>query len=196
MNNREEKVKMRREALEKAKSVNPEIIQTLSKKTFNHILNSCYFEKSDSIFIFVGMGHEINTQLFIPEILKHKRVFVPYTPAKAPEMLMTEIYSLDELEPGSMGILNLKKELVKERLRDKVDLVLAPSLLFDDEGYRLGYGGGYYDRFLAKKCHKHVIGLGLNHQRVPKVPRESFDIPMEGFIGDKGFEDFTCTSCD
>ncbi len=196
MNIKEEKSTMRKEALEMAKSADSETIDSLSREAFKHILNSCYFYESESIFIFISMGHEINTQLFIPELLKTKRVFVPYTPAKAPEMLMTEIFSMDELEPGAMGILNLKEELLEDRLRDQVDLVLAPSILFDDEGYRLGYGGGYYDRFLAKGCHKHVIGLGLSHQRVAKVPRDSFDIPVEGFIGDRGFENFTCKSCD
>lgn len=68
-------------------------------------------------------------------------------------------------------------------------LILVPGLAFDDEGYRLGYGGGYYDRFLADLRAASVpvttVGLAFSCCRTPTLPHEAFDIPVDCIIDER-----------
>ncbi len=68
-------------------------------------------------------------------------------------------------------------------------LILVPGLAFDDEGYRLGYGGGYYDRFLADlrtaSVHVTTVGLAFSCCRAPTLPHEAFDLPVDCIIDER-----------
>ncbi len=71
------------------------------------------------------------------------------------------------------------------------DLVLMPLLGFDNEGTRLGYGGGYYDRTLAALSRKPMlVGLAYDAQEVPHIPREAHDIPLDAVITESGVRFF------
>lgn len=170
----------------------PEKIRALySSLTLSHIKNSSLYKVSDSIFIFVSMGSEIQTIDWIPQILKErKRVYIPYIEKGNSSMYMTEIYSLDELEENSMGLHQIPKELLEERIRQKVDLVFTPGLAFDNQGFRLGYGGGFYDRFFSLNKYNKAIGVGFSLQKNKNFPHGNYDIPIDGFFSEKGFESF------
>lgn len=68
------------------------------------------------------------------------------------------------------------------------DLVVVPGLAFDDEGYRLGQGGGAYDRTLTTRDDVLAIGLGYAFQRVRRVPREAWDVPLHAVATDAGLD--------
>ncbi|MEM8993622.1 MAG: 5-formyltetrahydrofolate cyclo-ligase, partial [Acidobacteriota bacterium] len=75
--------------------------------------------------------------------------------------------------------------LAPGEIDDRVDVALVLGLGFDRDGYRLGYGGGYFDRFLAR--HRAVpIGLGFDVQRVDSLPREAHDVPMACVVTEAG----------
>ena len=69
------------------------------------------------------------------------------------------------------------------------NLLLVPLLAFDSAGYRLGYGGGFYDRSLAglRPCGVVAIGIAYAGQEIPQVPRESHDAPLDGILTESGF---------
>ena len=73
---------------------------------------------------------------------------------------------------------------------DELDAVLVPAVAFDRLGYRVGYGGGFYDRFLVGVRPDALrIGIGLAAQRVEEVPRASFDLPVDLVITEDGVDD-------
>ncbi|MEM9809434.1 MAG: 5-formyltetrahydrofolate cyclo-ligase, partial [Cyanobacteria bacterium P01_D01_bin.56] len=71
---------------------------------------------------------------------------------------------------------------------DKVDLILVPAVACDVKGYRLGYGGGYYDRMLSdpRWANKPTIGIVFEYARLPSLPREPWDRPLDGICTESG----------
>lgn len=169
--------------------MNPEMRRKASETIFERLKSLPVYKKSDSVFIFVSMGSEVETIEWIPEILKEKKVYVPLAP-KGGAMIMTEIKSLEELTPNPMGILELPAEKIIDRRRDSVDLVITPGLAFDGAGYRMGYGGGYYDRFFATHD-GYRLGVGFHDQLVEELPRDEYDLPVDGFLSEKDYLSFS-----
>lgn len=169
--------------------MNPDIRKKASETIFERLKSLPVYKNSDSVFIFVSMGSEVETIQWIPEILKEKKVYVPLAP-KGGAMIMTEIKSLDELDPNALGILELPEDKIKDRHRESVDLIITPGLAFDGEGYRMGYGGGYYDLFFATHD-GHRLGVGFHDQLVEELPRNEYDLPVDAFLSEKDYLSFS-----
>ena len=69
-------------------------------------------------------------------------------------------------------------------------LLLVPLLAYDDHGYRLGYGGGYYDRTLAALAGARAIGIAYGGQRMESLPHEPHDYPLDGVLTEYGLKEF------
>lgn len=165
--------------------LDPEKRKRASETIFKRLLDLEVYRRAESVFIFVSMGSEVETSRWIPRIIEEKSVYVPFA-AKGEPMAMTEIFALDELEKNSLGIPELPKSLIDSRRRDKVDLVITPGLAFDREGYRMGYGGGYYDRFFST-CDAYKLGVGFHEQLVDAVIRDEFDLPVDAFLSEEDY---------
>ena len=74
---------------------------------------------------------------------------------------------------------------------DEIDAVIVPAAVWGEDGYRVGYGGGYYDRFLLRVLSAVRIGFGLELQVVPAVPHEEQDLPVDVLVTDAGVRRFT-----
>ena len=159
--------------------MNPDIRKKASETIFERLKSLPVYKNSDSVFIFVSMGSEVETIQWIPEILKEKKVYVPLAPKGGP-MIMTEIKSLDELEPNALGILELPEEKIKDRHRENVDLVITPGLAFDGEGYRF---------FATHDGHR--LGVGFHDQLVEELPRDEYDLPVDAFLSEKDYLSFS-----
>ena len=109
------------------------------------------FSEASLVLTYVSFGPEVDTRALIEELLENgRRVAVPRVNKAERSMDFCEISSLDELEPGTMGILEPSADAPALTAPDMVGSVcLVPGLVFDGAGHRVGYGGGYYDRFLA-----------------------------------------------
>lgn len=165
--------------------IDPDIRKKASDDIFSRLQSLPIYKKSRSVFIFVSMGSEVETIRWIPEMLREKKVYVPLAPKHEP-MIMTEIESLDELERNALGILELPAEKIKDRRRESVDLIITPGLAFDAKGYRMGYGGGYYDRFFASH-EGYRLGVGFHDQLINHIPREPYDLPVEAFLSETDY---------
>jgi 5-formyltetrahydrofolate cyclo-ligase len=93
---------------------------------------------------------------------------------------------------GAYGILEPSAE-VEVFSPLEIDMVLVPALAFDRSGYRLGYGGGYYDRFLPR-CRPDALtaGVGFDWQVLDSVPHEPHDIPLKALITPSGWRVAEC----
>ena len=171
--------------LEKRAQLKTNEILVKSEEIKNKLFQLEEFKNADFIFSFISFKDEVHTHSIIKDSLDlGKRIGVPKTIKKPRQLLVSEIKDFDkELEIGYYNILAPKKEF--ERIVDPklVDLVLVPGLAFDKYGFRLGYGGGYYDRFF-EKIHKDIpkIAICFNMQMVDIVPTDSYDIPVDYII--------------
>ncbi|MBM7835692.1 5-formyltetrahydrofolate cyclo-ligase [Clostridium sardiniense] len=139
------------------------------------------YKNARGIFIYIGFGSEINTKIIIKDALNSgKEVYVPKVIKK--DMVFIKIDSLENLVTSSYGIL----EPIGDKSDfdvNKLDLIVMPGVAFDREGNRLGYGGGYYDKFLEQnqiECKK--IALSYDFQVLEKLEVEEHDIKVDLII--------------
>lgn len=147
------------------------------------ITGSEAYRRSESVMTYVSFGSEVQTQALMEQVLADKKkLFVPICDVDLKVMFPVEIGAFDQLEIGSYGILEPKKELLESgvlKIGDKtdIDLAIVPVLGFDKHGGRLGYGGGYYDRFLEGYTGVSV-GIAFSECLVESVPAEKHDIKL------------------
>ena len=149
----------------------------LDKLVFTAFINSDIFKNSNLLLIYVSVGSEIDTHNIIDFALQcGKRVAVPFCVEK--EMSFFEIYSLSELVTGKFGIPTVNSGNNYEVTDFRKAVCVVPGLCFDNYGGRIGYGGGYYDRFLA---FNNIVSVGLCFERCisHKIPSEKHDIKID-----------------
>lgn len=142
------------------------------------------FNEAGVVLFYVNKGSEVQTQVMIEEALAAgKRVVVPVT-LKEEGIQVCEIKSLDELVPGSFGVPEPDKKYRRFVSPEIIDLAIIPGVAFDLSGFRLGYGGGYFDRFLSR-IKTSTIGLSFEVQIRESLPRERKDIPVDKIITER-----------
>lgn len=125
---------------------------------------------------FVSFNNEVDTHEIIKSALKNKTVVVPKVVHH--EIEPSLIIDFDNLVPS--GRFNIPEPIEIMKIANKnINMVLVPGIAFDKEGYRLGYGFGFYDKFLKKVPKAIKIGLAFDFQVVGNVPRESHDVPVD-----------------
>lgn len=143
-----------------------------------------------TIFIYVDFHSEVETHLLITELLRlGKRVVVPVTLAKEKRLLLVAINNVEEdLVPGYYSIPEPRMELRKSNLVAgcEVETIILPGSVFDERGGRLGYGGGYYDRFMAYEAPlARRIGLAFELQMVERLSLQAHDELMDLIVTEK-----------
>ena len=179
---------LKSEIFEKRKALSKEEIKEKSSKIKENLYSLEEFKKAKNILFYVSFNDEVDTHEIIKELLanKEKNIIVPYVVKNNPILQLSEIKNFNELEPKTWGILEPKDEFIRKFDIENVDLVIIPGIVFDQNGHRIGYGYGYYDRFL-KKLDKNVvkIGFGFEFQIVDKIPEEKHDVPVDIMVTEK-----------
>jgi 5-formyltetrahydrofolate cyclo-ligase len=147
---------------------------TKNKAIKDLVLNSRQYRNADIILAYWSVDSEVDTHGIITQALSDgKQVALPKCTDKDGNMRFYYISSLSDLAEGMYGIKDPPENCPAEDFT-KVSLCLVPALAFDEEGYRLGYGKGYYDRFLGK--FKGVaMGLCFSDCLCGNLPRDSYD---------------------
>lgn len=143
------------------------------------------YRTADTILVYVSYGEEVSTpELIRTALAQGKRVFCPRVEGK--EMEFYRIFSMEELTAGFHGILEPKADAPAFDGREKGNvLLLTPGTVFDRMGHRIGYGGGYYDRYLArflKEERPYCIGLCFACQLTERIEPKAHDIIMDAVI--------------
>ncbi len=140
------------------------------------------FKEAKRLSCFVSFGSELNTLPIMHECrYEQKKLFVPRVISRTEGMEMVEIEDEDELVPGQYGLSEPAAFLEGERTPE-LDLIIVPGLVFDKNGYRIGYGGGFYDRFLVHYPTVHKIALAYPYQLVDALPHDEDDVPVSNVI--------------
>lgn len=138
------------------------------------------YKASKIIFIYVSMEEEINTIEIIKQAFVDGKVVTVPKIMSNKEMKALKITTLDELSPGYFDVLEPNEEA--QDFSEMVDLTIVPGLAFDNQNKRLGYGGGFYDRFFAKHKNSLKISLCYDYQFVTTVYAEEYDVSVEMII--------------
>lgn len=181
----EEKKALRRQVREELERISPFEREMSDDALFRRFLALPQVKAARTIFAFWGIGgREPQTDLLIAELLRRgKRVCLPrMLPDRGME---TPLYQPDRpLVPAGFGILEPDDScpLVP---KEEIDLVLVPALCYDRRGYRLGYGGGYYDRWLAGYT-GFCVGLCRGAVLRDNLPAEEFDRRVDMVLTEGG----------
>ena len=146
---------------------------------------------NQTIFIYVSFRSEVDTITLIGKLLASGRIVtVPLVSMASKSMRAVRLIDPEkDLVPGYFGILEPKEDIVSERMVDPstIDIVVMPGSAFDLRGGRLGYGGGFYDRFLVKKISSWAnrIALSFELQIHDQVPQQAHDQPVDFIISEE-----------
>lgn len=153
-------------------------------RIFTTFINSDVYKSAEQIIIYVSVGKEVDTLNIIEYSLNNnKRVAIPVCIDK--NMYFYEIHSLSELMPGRFGIPAVDIHISTEITDFEKAVCVVPGICFDSFGNRIGYGGGYYDRFLSVHSVK-TVGLCYERCICSKLPEEKFDKQVNYILSEKG----------
>ncbi|MBA1334246.1 MAG: 5-formyltetrahydrofolate cyclo-ligase [Firmicutes bacterium] len=179
------KTSLREKIMKLRQDLGPEASHRYSMQIARRLFDTELYKKSHSIMAYMSFRSEVDTGHIIRYSLNSgKRIIIPITQKETRTLLLSEIRDPDsELVPGSYGILEPLPGHMKPYAKEDLDLILVPALAYDPRGFRLGYGAGYYDRFLsALKKPVPTIGLAFEIQVLTEVPTEATDIPVDYIV--------------
>ena len=135
------------------------------------------YKNAKTIYGYLPYNQEVRTVPMLEQaILDGKRVAVP----KCYGEEMRFLYITDFVSEVAPGYANIPEPIADEPVADdKTALVLMPGLAFDPQGHRIGYGGGFYDKFLASEPGHPTLALCYDFQMLPHLETEEFDIPVD-----------------
>ena len=174
-----DKKALRAQIRQKKLELSAQFILTASRKLTEQFLAHPLYQQAKTIYGYLPYNQEVRTWALLEQALKDgKQVAVPKV--YGDEMRFILMKDLSRVAPGYAGI----PEPVDDGpvADDPQALVLMPGMVFDKEGHRIGYGGGFYDRFLAQEPDHPTIALCYDFQLLEHIPTEEFDIPVDAVL--------------
>jgi len=165
-----------------------ESIQGKSREITRKLLKLAEFKACRNILFFLSLPGEVQTDEMIQKALDlGKKVYVPLVDAKRRRLKVSEISSLDiEFEEKRFGIREPGLSHIKVVSPEALDFVLVPGVAFDKKGGRIGYGAGYYDKFLKEVSGQAVpVGVAYDFQVLDSIPQTQFDVPVQMILTEK-----------
>jgi 5-formyltetrahydrofolate cyclo-ligase len=180
----EQKKALRSSMLQRRGKIDPVAKQDYDQWICNKLEKIIREQNFKSVHAYIPMANEIDIRPLIEQLLlSGVTVICPKTLPKR-KLENRILHSLDEVEIGIMGT---KHPMQPEPYEGKPDLIIVPGLAFDDQKYRLGYGGGYYDNFLVNYPDSYKVGIFYPSQEIDIVPIEAHDIALDTVLV-KAFE--------
>lgn len=189
-----DKNSVRKATLEKRKSMPLGEVVTKSDKIIEYLVSTDAYKNANTIMAYIDFRNEVMTENLIKRAVKDgKKIVIPISVVETRQLILSELIDYDnELESGAYGILEPKKEFIRETDAKLVDLVLIPGVAFDKKGFRIGYGAGYYDRFLERvRPDVSKIALAFELQMVNHAYPDSHDVAVDIVITEE--EIVSCT---
>jgi 5-formyltetrahydrofolate cyclo-ligase len=174
-----DKKELRRVIRERKRAMTEAEIQAKSERLGQLLRQSEAYRQAKTIYGYLPYNQEVRTVAMLEQAIRDgKRIAVPK--CYGDEMRFLWMEDLSKVEKGYAGI----PEPIADGpvADDPTALVLMPGLAFDGDGRRIGYGGGFYDRFLAAEPNHPTLALCYDFQMLPKLDTEEFDIPVDTVI--------------
>ena len=171
-----DKKELRRQIRELKRAMTSEQIDAASARLGVLFLNCAQYKEAKTIYGYLPYNQEVRTVPMLEQAMRDgKRVAVP----KCYGDEMRFIY-MDDLSKVEKGYANIPEPIADDPVADdKTALVLMPGMAFTKDGKRMGYGGGFYDKFLASEPDHPTVALCYDFQMVEDLPTEDYDIPVD-----------------
>lgn len=175
-----EKDHLRKIIRQRKSQYTPTQLRIMSEQIIDRLRNHPKMKSAQKILLYYSLPDEVDTHDFVEELFqKGKTVLLPKV---LPDHLM-EVRLYEGRQSLREGTFHISEPIGPEFLQiDTIDLAIIPGMAFDIQGYRLGRGKGYYDRFLAEISRVYKIGVSFDFQKVEKVPCEPTDIMMDELL--------------
>ena len=171
-----DKKQLRAQIREQKRAMSPQQIESASARLGELFAASDVYKAAKTIYGYLPYNQEVRTVPLLERAIQDgKKIAVPKVYGE--EMKFIYITDFSQVEPGYAGI----PEPIADGpiADDPTALVLMPGLAFDREGHRIGYGGGFYDRFLALEPDHPTVALCYAFQMLPQIETEEFDVPVD-----------------
>lgn len=178
------KTALRLKAKEARSLLSPSQISVLSKIIEKRLLD--LVNGFETIMVYVSKIPEVDTTNLICGLNRRGvRVVVPIIEQETRSLRLSYLPDPSVLIPSTFNVPEPLGHEIPAR-PEEVQVVIVPMVAFDAEGNRLGYGAGYYDRFLCKCLHTTNIGIAFSCQQVGNIPIDDTDIKMDYIVTEKG----------
>ncbi|MBP1737510.1 MAG: 5-formyltetrahydrofolate cyclo-ligase [Oscillospiraceae bacterium] len=183
MNEPDEKAELRRRLRDELASCSVSALSERNALLTKRFLQLSQVRQAKTILLFCGVGSEPDTRLLTEGLWDMgKRVAMPVCLPHR-QMEARELTSWEELIPGKFGIQQPGGNC-PVLLKEEIDLILVPALACDKEGYRLGQGAGYYDRYLSD-YRGMTVALCGKRALLERLPRQAHDLPVSIIVTDE-----------
>ena len=182
------KHEIRKRLLEKRDNLSGEFVAAASKTIQDFLIGSSWYAAAESIMVYNSFGNEVSTKAIISHSLNiGKAVYIPLCITKTKEIVACRIFGNEDLTPGRFGILEPDRKNIFIGDRRQVQLLIVPGIAFDCLGNRIGFGAGYYDRFLSSFKHRPAaVSLAYSFQVLERLPADPLDVPVDAIITENG----------
>jgi len=188
------KKKLRAEMRLQRRALNFQQQKTASRKLISNLKTNGLLQRHQHIALYLANDGEISPNDLIPQLHKFKKqVYLPVIhPLKKQQMVFCQITSTTKFQKNSYGIEEPIFKFSRRLPAKYLSLVFMPLVAFDENGNRMGMGGGFYDRSFEfklneKKARPRLIGLAHDFQKQALLPLEPWDIPLHGIMTEKQF---------
>jgi len=142
------------------------------------------------VMVYASKEREVDTRTLISGLLERGiRVVVPIIEREGRRLRLSYLDTMDVLSPSTFAV---PEPVGHEIPADPADVrvVIVPMMAFDRHGHRLGYGAGYYDRFLSENTHMEKIGVAFSCQEMDLIPADENDVRMDVIVTEKDVIEF------
>ncbi|MHB9096804.1 MAG: 5-formyltetrahydrofolate cyclo-ligase [Syntrophales bacterium] len=175
------KTEIRKTVLRARNAMTREEIEAGSRAIVKRLADLEEIRRAATLMVYLAFGSEALTDgLILWGWEAGKRIVVPLCHPESRELTACLIDGFDELASGHYGIREPK--VVRPVPRGEIGAVVVPAVAFDRRGYRVGYGGGYYDRFLPQASQAARIGAAFESQIVAAVPADPHDVTVDCIV--------------
>ena len=189
---RARKIRVRKGMIAQRRALSAEAVRERSAAIRSRLVGLPEYAEARVVHCYVSAkNNEVDTRRLISDALEEgKRIVVPVTDVRQRRLDHSEIVSLDELEPSVFGLLEPKEACRRLIGIVEMDLVIVPGVAFDPRGHRIGFGGGFYDRFL-REVRAPKIALAYSFQVLEAIEVDPHDVKMDQIVTDERIYDCT-----
>lgn len=184
----EQKSKVRKNKLQQRETLSKSFVQKNSRMICERILSLPIYHRTDTFLVYASIRNEVDLNCFVKQAWRDgKNIYFPKVTGN--DMEFFPVQSIAELKEGSFHVpepfVNLDSPFSIMEFDKKEAVVLVPGVAFCENGYRIGYGKGFYDRYLRKSSQLLPIGICFECQMEEPWECDFFDIAMHQIVTEK-----------
>ena len=182
----EDKKQIRKQMLALRNAMTHDEVVQKSEAIVQKVLQTNEYKEAQNILLYADYCHEVMTRALFEDALLHKKkVYFPKSDGLTNTMEFYQVVSVTQLYEGYKGIREPKEDVNKRFVWNPCEdtLAIIPGVAFDTKGYRIGYGKGFYDRYLSNKRPITTMALAFANQITEEdIPTDEYDVKMDKIV--------------